>query len=90
LNVKLIYDTFIEWFSASNQPILQYIAILLACGLFFLILYITFGPLFIKRVSKVKATAPHTYSMHLSSLIEPKPIKKIAVPIIFTKRFEGN
>ncbi|MEN6511753.1 MAG: Nramp family divalent metal transporter [Chloroherpetonaceae bacterium] len=84
LNVKLIYDTFIEWFSASNQPILQYIAILLAGGLFFLILYITFGPLFIKRVSKVKATAPHTYSIHLSSLIEPKPIKKIAVPIDFS------
>jgi len=74
------------------HQISQYYNILLYYWLadYFFIYYITFGPLFIKRVSKVKATAPHTYSMHLSSLIEPKPIKKIAVPIIFTKRFEGN
>lgn len=85
LNVKLVYDTIFEWINTSNQPILQYLAILFAAGLFFLILYITFGPLFTKFISREKATAPHAYSTQLSSLIEQKSIKKVAVPIDFSQ-----
>ena len=85
LNVKLIYDTLSEWMQSSNLPILQYFVLLIVAGLFFLILYITFGPLFTKLVSREKATAPHTYTTQLSELLEQKSVKKIAVPIDFTQ-----
>jgi len=85
LNVKLVYDTITEWMSKSNQPVLQYVVILIGISLFLLILYITFGPLFSRLRGKEKATAPHTYTTQLSSLLEQKPIKKVAVPIDFSQ-----
>jgi len=83
--MNLIYDIIVDWMSKSDQPALQFFVILAGICLFLLILYITFGPLFSKFRGKEKATAPHAYTTQLSSLLEQKPIKKVAVPIDFSQ-----
>lgn len=89
LNARLVYSQVQDWLQSSNNPVLIWVTvvplILLAA---LLLLYITFRPLF-KKSHHEKAKVPHLEAKELI-LTEPKPYKRIAIAVDFSKMDQLN
>ncbi len=89
LNARLVYSQVQDWLQSSNNPMLIWVTvvplILLAA---LLLLYITFRPLF-KKSHHEKAKVPHLEAKELI-LTEPKPYKRIAIAVDFSKMDQLN
>ncbi len=89
LNARLVYSQVQDWLESSSNPVLIWITVVpLILMAALLLLYITFRPLF-KKSHHEKAKVPHLEAKELI-LTEPKPYKKIAVAVDFSKMDQLN
>ncbi|MBK7852017.1 MAG: Nramp family divalent metal transporter [Bacteroidetes bacterium] len=89
LNARLVYSQVQDWLESSSNPVIIWITvvpIILMAAL--LLLYITFRPLF-KKSHHEKAKVPHLEAKELI-LTEPKPYKRIAIAVDFSKMDQLN
>ncbi len=84
LNVKLVYDEISEWLinAGNNAYILWLTAVPIALASFGLLLYITFRPLFQRKIAS-KQKSPHGEFIPLE-FVKESAYKKIAVAIDFS------
>ena len=89
LNARLVYSQVQDWLESSSNPVLIWITVVpLILMAALLLLYIKFRPLF-KKSHHEKAKVPHLEAKELI-LTEPKPYKKIAVAVDFSKMDQLN
>ena len=83
LNIKLVYEAILEWFSVTGNPLLVWCtAVPVAVAASLLLLYIIFQPL-ASTAFKAKFTVPHGQGASLLNLKKPA-YSRIAVTVDFS------
>ena len=89
LNARMVFSQIQEWISTTESPLFILFFILpVIAGAVFLLLYITFRPLF-HKAAKALSPGPHGAFHHIRT-IEVKPYKKIAVALDFSTIDQQN
>lgn len=89
LNARLVYSQIADWLKTSENPLVLWLTVVpIAILAALLLLFITFRPLF-KKMKHSHAQVPHLEAKELL-LVEPKPYKRIAVAVDFSKMDQLN
>lgn len=89
LNARLVYGQINDWLQSTEHPMVLWLTVVPIAGIAcLLLLYITFRPLF-KKIKHAKTQVPHLEAKDLV-LTEPKPYRRIAVAVDFSKMDQLN
>ena len=82
LNIKLVYGTLSDWFVSGMNPF-KWIVLIFALFALFVLLYITFRPLFGSNIEETKDPVPHLAYQQIKEF-QPQQYKRIAIAVDYS------